>query len=175
MSPGSDRFPHLYFDIGGAENDVSAFWNDVWSDAERRGVSMASLVGMEGSMTSPARFFLENLVGANTLYVVVDDSQLDDVSMMHDPMFFDMLTKVVPSAIRLFVIEHRSVSGEDYMDLGGLDDTGMAYVALPRASDEFRFDRGAYGWNGEPSLSESVSARFVRRPPVKVRGTKEEE
>ena len=101
-----------YFDVGGSEKDVSAFWNDIWENAEKTGTDLGDIIGKEGEEISPAKFFVDNLVGANTLFVVVDKSQIDDTSMMRNPMFFDMLTAVVPSAIRLFLVEHGEV-GED--------------------------------------------------------------
>lgn len=166
--------PHLYFDIGGTESDVEAFWRDIWDDAEKKGVSMADIL-QEGSMVSPARFLLRNLVGANTLFVVVDMSQIDDGSMMRDPMFFDMLSSVVPSAIRLFLVEHRGVGDDDIYDMGdGVEGESVA-AALPRAVDVMS-ERALPGMEGRgPSHGESVLVRFVRPAPAKVRGRKEEE
>ena len=166
---------HLYFDIGGTDDDVKSFWNGVWEDADRNGIGMESVIGAAGRTVSPAEFFLRNLVGANTVFVVVDDSQVDDSSMMHNPMFFDMLTKVIPSAIRVFVVEHRNVAGEDDVDLGDLEETAKVSAALPQASDGFSCDQEGGAKRGDPSFGELVSVRFVRRPPAKVRGTKEED
>ena len=153
-----DTKERLYFDIGGKESDVQAFWEDVWERSEESGVGMESVIGKEGTKLSPAAFFLKNVVGANTLFVVVDRAQVDDASMMRDPMFFDMLSAVVPSAIRLFLVEHRSVGGDDLIDLGGLNETDKVSAALPNAVDVAE-DR-----------NELVHMRFFRLPPAHVRG-----
>ena len=153
----------LYFDIGGQDDDVRSFWEDVWKKASESGTDMESIIGPEGSKVSPAAFFLQNLVGANTLFVVVDREQVDDTSMMRDPMFFDMLSAVVPSAIRLFLVEHRSVGDGDVADMGDASETSSVAASLPMANDV-----------AEPS-DEMVSMRFFRPPPAHVRGKREEE
>ena len=153
----------LYFDIGGQDSDVRAFWEDVWKNASESGVSMESVLGPEGTKVSPAAFFLQNLVGANTLFVVVDREQIDDTSMMRNPMFFDMLSAVVPSAIRLFLVEHRSVGDGDIAEMEAASETSSVAAALPMAKDV-----------AEPS-GELVSMRFFRPPPAHVRGKREEE
>lgn len=173
-SPGSDSRPHLYFDIGGSGSDVAAFWDDVWAKADSSGVNMESILGRAGDVISPAGFMLKQLVGANTLFVVVDRSQIDDVSMMRNPMFFDMLSSVVPSAIRLFLVEHRSVGEEDEMDLGEAKEGEDVYAALPRVVDSFSESGPPWSRRGGATFGERVSARFVRLPPAKTRGTKEE-
>lgn len=153
-----DPKERLYFDIGGKESDVQAFWEDVWERSEESGVGMESVIGREGTKLSPAAFFLKNVVGSNTLFVVVDRSQVDDASMMRNPMFFDMLSAVVPSAIRLFLVEHRSVGGDDLIDLEDLNETERVSAALPNAVDVAE-DR-----------NELVHMRFFRPPPAHVRG-----
>ena len=162
-SPGDDGNQHLYFDLGGTASDVAAFWSDVWKTAEDRGVSMETLLGPEGTTVSPADFVLKNLVGANSLFVVVDRAQADDVSLMRNPMFFDMLSDVIPASVRLFLIEHNSVGGEDRIDLGEAGESTFLAAALP----EVRECAAARG--------ECVTFRFVRPAPQKVRIRKEEE
>lgn len=163
-----------YFDVGGSEKDVSAFWNDIWENAEKTGTDLGDIIGKEGEEISPAKFFVDNLVGANTLFVVVDKSQIDDTSMMRNPMFFDMLTAVVPSAIRLFLVEHGEV-GEDVMDMGTANERESLSAALPEALECFSCEN-LPGLSGRgPSFGESVSFRFVRPSPAKSRVRKEEE
>lgn len=172
---GSSDYPHLYFDLGGTENDVSAFWNDIWKTAENRGVSMESIIGKEGDVISPAAFMIWNLIGANTIFVVVDKSQIDDISMMRNPMFFDMISDVVPSGIRLFVVEHNAVGEDDWMDLKDASEGEFLAAALPKAEDGvYASETPPMGGRG-PSFCESVSFRFVRPAPIKVRVRKEEE
>lgn len=152
--------PRLYFDIGGSKEDVESFWEDVWNHAEESGTNMGDILGQS---VSPAEFFVKNLVGANTLFVVVDRSQIDDASMMRDPMFFGMLTDVVPSGVRLFLVEHRAVGGGDFADLGGSGESANASAAVPGAVDVAE------------RRHELVHMSFFRPPPARVRGKKEEE
>lgn len=148
--------PRLYFDVGGMPSDVRAFWEDVWEKAEASMTSMESILGAKGSLVSPAGFFVDNLVGQNTLFVVVDVSQIDDASMMHNPMFFDMLYSVVPSAIRLFVVEHVSAGEGDTAEMGDSDEGRSVAASLPNpVSEEVR------------ASDELVSMRFFRPPPEK--------
>lgn len=168
------RPDRLYFDVGGTESDVESFWEDIWKSAEENGVKMESLIGSEGSVVSPAWFFLRHLVGANTMFVVIDKSQIDDASMMRNPMFFDMLSDVVPSAMRLFLVEHSAVES-DKMDLGEAEESSSIAAALPRAV-ECVSEGSAPGLAGRAAaFGERVSMRFVRPSPVKTRGHKEEE
>jgi hypothetical protein len=78
-------------------------------------------------------------------------------------MFFDMLSSVVPSAIRLFLVEHNGVGGDDKADLGEASEDTFLAAALPRAADD------------SPEAGEGVFFRFVRPAPAKVRARKEEE
>ena len=168
------RKDRLYFDVGGTESDVESFWEDIWKSAEENGVKMESLIGSEGSVVSPAWFFLRHLVGANTIFIVVDKSQIDDASMMRNPMFFDMLSSAVPSAIRLFLVEHSAVDG-DRMDMGEANELSSMTAVLPRAV-EYVTGGPLPGLSGRPaSFGERVSMRFVRPSPAKTRGHKEEE
>lgn len=151
----SDAKGRLFFDIGGQASDVRAFWEDVWKKADETGIDMESLIGPVGAKVSPAAFFLNNLVGANTLFVVVDLSQIDDPSMMRDPLFFDMLCAVVPSGIRLFVVEHVS-AGDDVADMGDAVDGCKVSATLQVPADR------------TAQAEEFVSMRFFRPPPAKV-------
>lgn len=164
---------HLYFDIGGTESDVNAFWKDIWDNAEQSGVSMKTILGEVGSSVSPAKFLLKNLVGANTLFVVIDKSQADDMSMVRSPMFFDMLSSVIPSGIRLFLIEHDNV--EDKKTLGGCGEATFLAAALPEISDSVVMSDTMCALDRSPSFAEDVSIRLIRPAPQKAKGRKEEE
>ena len=173
-SPGSAEFPHLYFDIGGTEPDRDAFWQEAWKNAEKSGTSMAKVIGEEGAIVSPAEFFLDNFVGANTMFVVIDGGQLDDASLLRDPMFFGMLTSVVPSAVRLFLVEHRPVC-EDEMDLGDTQESTFLAATLPEEVEHVPAE-ALPGLDGRgPSFGDRVQMRFIRPVPVKKRVRKEEE
>ena len=76
-------------------------------------------------------------------------------------MFFDMLSDVVPAAVRLFVIEHNAVGGEDRMELGTAKEKTELTAALPAVKEEM-------------VCGEHVRFRFVRPQPLKVRVRKEE-
>ena len=152
----------LYFDVGGTAEDVSAFWNEVWRRADESGTPMEDIIGKEGAIISPAAFFAKNLVGPNTIFVVVDTAQLDDASLMRNPMFFGMLTSVMPSAMRLVVVEHKSVGDrDDCADLGSALDEGETFAE--RQIEDC----------GIPAM-DGIMARFVRPSPPKVKGRKEE-
>lgn len=173
-SPGSEGRPHLYFDIGGSDSDRDAFWRNAWKKADEAGRSMADIIGPEGSVVSPARFFLDNFVGANTLFVVIDRGQLDDASLLRDPMFFGMLTSVVPSAMRLFLVEHRPVC-DDEMDIGDAQESTFLAAALPMEFEHVP-EEALPGLDGRgPSFGDRVQIRFVRPAPAKKRARKEEE
>ena len=173
-SPGSDDFPHLYFDLGGTDSDRTAFWREAWTKAENDGKSMADLMGPEGSIISPARFFLDNFIGANTLYIVVDSGQIDDASLMRDPMFFGMLVSAVPSAVRMFLVERRPVN-EDKMDLGDAQESTCLAAAL-QVEREYVREESLPGLEGRgPSFGDCVQMRLLRSAPQKIRVRKEEE
>lgn len=164
---------HLMFDIGGTKDDVNAFWKGIWSRAAKSGKRLSSVLH-EGDIIPPAAFFLRHLVGANTLFVVVDDSQLDDPSLMRNPMFFGMLLGVVPSAIRLFLVEHRPV-GDDKANLDEALEETRLFAALPVVAEDVACDALPWSVNAKPSVWDRVRMRFVRPSPAKVRGKKEEE
>lgn len=173
-SDGNDNHPHLYFDVGGTEQDVEAFWRDVWKHAEQQNVSMERIIGPEGTRISPARFFLKHFIGANTIFVVVDEAQIDDLLLLHDPMFFGMLTTVVPSAVRLFVVEHKAVGSDDEMSLDGAKESSFIAAALPRVVEHGLVNTVPGLSVPGMSLEDRVSMRFVRVAPTKIRVRKEE-
>jgi hypothetical protein len=170
----ANKNPHLYFDIGGTARDVDAFWNDVWLHAERQNISMEELIGPEGAHISPARFFIKHFVGANTIFVVVDEAQIDDLSLLRDPMFFGMLSSVVPSAVRLFVVEHKAVGSDDEMSLDGAKESTFIATALPRVAEQGLVNTIPGLSVPGMSLEDFVSMRFVRVAPPKIRVRKEE-
>ena len=158
--------PRLYFDIGGQPGDVRAFWEGVWAESEAKAVNLEGIMGEKGSDISPAQFFLRNLVGANTLVVTIDRSQVEDISMMRNPMFFGMLSRVVPSATRLFFIEHRSVSGEDEADMGDAGEDTFLAASMRPDPDMVECSLDGAG----PSYGDTVLARLIRPAPRRTRG-----
>ena len=175
VKAADDNPAHLYFDLGGINEDTAAFWQETWRNAEQAGVSMASILGGGvGAMISPVRFFLKNFVGANTIFVVIDRSQLEDISLVRDPMFFGMLSSVVPSAVRLFLVEHRAVGDDDKMELETATEDTFLAATLPEVVEHVSAPQipgqkvdGAY-------FEDRVMMKFVRPAPEKVRIRKEE-
>jgi len=181
-SPGTEDRPHLYFDVGGTESDKDAFWEDVWKRMDAAGVSMSDIfLGKGGKWSedkevkvSPAEFFLRNFVGANTLFVVVDASQLDDTSLLRNPMFFGMLTSVIPSAMRLFLVEHRPVGEYDKLNLDETNEDTFLSAALPTKVEHMYGESLPGLEGGGASFGDMVQMRFIRPAPGKRRVRKEE-
>jgi hypothetical protein len=137
MKTNPNAYPEFYFTLEGDLEDISVFWKDVWSSSRKSNISLAHCLKdyfdsdinypdidysdkTEDSIyghISPMRFFLENLIGANTVIVTVDIDQLSEDCLLYDSRFFSYLRALVPSNIRLFFIEHQSVS-----DVYDLDD-----------------------------------------------------
>lgn len=148
--------PRLYFDVYGQESDVKAFWNAVWADAEASGTNMEDIVGREGSAIVPAEYFLRNMLGANTLVITVDAGQIDDISMMRNPMFFGMLSSVVPSAMRLLFVERRPTPEADEANL---EDTREATSV----------SAGLKALSRSEGARDGIVARLVRPAPPKTK------
>lgn len=174
VKAADDNPEHLYFDLGGTKKDQTSFWKDVWKHSESAGVSMESLLGGVGTVVSPARFFLKHFVGQNTIFIVVDRAQLEDESLLRDPMFFGMLSSVVPSAIRLFVVEHMAVGSDDEMSLAGAKETTFLAAALPCVAEQGRVNTVPGRSVSGMSVEDGISARFIRVAPAKTRVRKEE-
>jgi hypothetical protein len=178
----------LYFKIGGPEEDVEAFWKDTWERAERENVNLDDLFAAceytESSESSssdadwqiiPAAFFLQNMLGANTLIVTLDRSQVEDVSLLREQMFFDIINKVMPSGMRLFFIEHVAVgdkrdtySLEEPQEGGGEYAVGAVeqvdkYVLRDLSEDEYEY-KDLPGIKGKkiPTYEDQVEIKFLR-------------
>lgn len=93
--------------------------------------------------------------------------------MMHNPMFFDMLSDVIPSAIRLFLVEHSSVGDDDRMDMGQALENESLSAALPGAVDCVSAQNPPWLEGRGASVGEMVSMRLIRPAPAKTRGIKE--
>lgn len=139
------------FDLGMSADDEDRYWSDVWSKYEKLGKPMRScfddLVG--GSMSEgdicgtvvPIRFFLRNLVGANTLIVFVDTDRIRTDAPLYDPNFFQVLRRLMPSYVRMYFIEHGSVIDDEYSDdLDTATDTARIYASLDEIEDEYGLD-----------------------------------
>ena len=121
--------PKLWFPLGGATQDVAAFWQDIWNRAELAGTSLVPcfkdylddiVVYESGSVVGavePLGYFLKNLVGANTILVSLNTERMQPQARQQiTPAFLDMLRRALPSATWLFCIEH--VGAAEQYDLG---------------------------------------------------------
>lgn len=184
----------LFFSINGPEADVARFWEDVWSRAEEENVDLDEIFqeceyyededeSTESSGSSPsgswqvvpAAFFLKHMIGGNTIIVTVDRSQIEDMSKIHDKMYFDMVNESIPSGMRLFMIEHVDVGdGHDEFTMEppeggeyamGADDEVEKFVAV---EPEDEFDEYSYnslpGIKGKkmPTYEDEVELKFFR-------------
>jgi len=142
--------PKLRFHLEGSEMDEDLFWNDTWANYEEAGVSMEScLQGIEydkifapGKVCgriSPMKFFMHNLIGANTLIITVRTDTLADDAPLYDPKFFGVVRDCIPAYIRLYVVEHETVY-EDSFDTG----TSVSDDADLNAYEEYE-DEMEYG------------------------------
>ena len=148
--------PKLSFQLEGSEPDNDVFWNDVWSSFEKSGKSMAECFagcldgtpfeeGVECGKVTPIRFFLRQLVGANTLVITVRTDTIPVDSPLYDPAFFDTLRKCIPNHIRMYFIEHSALSDSyDLGDGGNVDDESIGVcVAESIAEEEWLEERDA--------------------------------
>lgn len=168
--------PKLCFRLDGSDEDNEAFWNDVWSAYEETGESIERCFGDDirdrdyrpggtcGSIV-PIRFFLRQLVGANTLVVTVRTDVVGDDSPLYDPKFFRTIRECVPSYVRLFFIEHESVGygtgqdpAEDSMDASGAEDSADRSVY-----DEEFDDADLGGVRGFRARDRLSSAKWVAK------------
>lgn len=154
------------FAIDGPQDDVDAFWEDVWRRSDEDAFDLEGCIEAakeEDGTIIPAKFFLEYMLGANTLIVTLDSNMLEDASKIRDPMFFGLLTSVVPSGMRLFFIEHIGIL-EDEEDEG--EDAGAELYAEVDAGDsDDEFELGDLpGIKGReiPTYEDEVAVKFFR-------------
>lgn len=134
--------PKLRFDLGLDPSADAAYWQGVWAKYERRGESMAGCfddlddgpheAGSVVGTVVPIRFFLRNLVGANTLIVVVDTDRIPEDAPLYDPGAFHAFRKLVPSYVRLYFVEHGTTVDDEF---GGEDDGGQTDVSATVDAD----------------------------------------
>ena len=142
--------PKLGFRMDGSDADNDAFWEDVWRTYEETGTSIESC--FEGAISDnmyvkgrtcgeivPIRFFLRQLIGANTLVVTVRTDVVADDAPLYDPKFFQTVRECVPSYVRLFFIEHESVGAADD-DKSNQYDTGDSVDEEDEYAYEESFD-----------------------------------
>lgn len=144
--------PKLWFPLQGLEADVTAFWDDVWAQAETQGVSLETCFAAylddtvsyrtdaECGHVEPLEFFLRNLIGVNTILVTLNSSELraGDRGRI-TPVFVELLRDTLPVYNRLFLVERRTAAVDEY----SLDTTGAntdseviaKYASLERTSD----------------------------------------
>jgi hypothetical protein len=164
--------PKLGFRMDGSSEDNEAFWADVWDSYEKAGTSIETCFGDSiydrvyapgktcGSIV-PIRFFLRQLIGANTLVITVRTDVVGDDAPLYDPKFFQTVRECIPSYVRLFFIEHESVGldgdGDDE-DLSGAREEDDEY-AYEESFDDERLDARS----GFRSRDRVTSAKWVAR------------
>lgn len=150
--------PRLMFDLGIPEDGGREFWKSVWSRYEKAGKSMESCFdGVSGSdepgsvwgRVVPIKFFLRNLVGANTLIVFIDTDKVPEDAPLYDPNFYNAFRRLVPSYVRLYVVEHGTAVTDEFGSGG--EDGEDAVSASEYSDDEFdryeeQADRAAGRW-----------------------------
>ena len=162
----------LSFKMGGLEEDVEKFWEDTWQRAEEEGIDIEPMFDVDADgKVSPAEFFLKYFIGGNTIVVTIDRNQLDDASMLRNPMFFGLLGSAVPSGSRMFFIEHENDASEDYDFAAEAEDEADEFAQM-EASDDYGYeDEDEYddysdlpGMKGRriPSYEDEVQIKFVR-------------
>lgn len=140
--------PKLSFDIGLDDYDDVKYWSSVWAEFEKAGKSMegcfkglnsANIVeGSTCGKVSPLEFFLEYLVGANTLIVVVDTDKIAEDAPLYDPNFFNAFRKLIPEHIRLYFVEHGTAINDDYF--GDIDSAAEDSVSDSVFAGEYEDD-----------------------------------
>jgi len=182
----------LYFKINGPDEDVKAFWEDVWENAEKDNIDLDDIFAdceytddeqssSESSSSDeppwqiiPAAFFLQNMLGANTLIITLDRDQVEDASLIRNQMFFGIINKVMPSSMRLFFIEHTEIGDEhDTYTLDepegegeyavGVTDEAKDYALEDIADDEFLYNE-LPGIKGKrlPTYEDQIEMKFMR-------------
>lgn len=170
----SNGNPKLSFDIGMDAAESSEFWSNVWSRYEERGDSMEACfdgldsertVGQPCGKVVPIKFFLRNLVGANTLIVVVDTDRIPDDAPLYDPNFYNALRKLVPSYVRLYIVEHGQAVDDEF-SVQQPPSSDEAVLSYDLRSDELEELEDRYD-----TSDELVGARWTR----KCRNSREDE
>lgn len=159
----SNGNPRLSFDLGMPDDEDARYWASVWLRFEKAGISMKSCFkepiddniseGEKCGEVVPIEFFLRNLVGANTLIVVIDTDLVADTSPVFDPNFFNAFRKLIPEYIRLYFIEH----GKDIEDAYLNGDDSIEDETHETASV------GSYEEDYEDFSEDVVSSKWVRK------------
>lgn len=160
--------PKLWFPLQGLASDVTAFWQDVWNRCETQGISLEtcftgylndtvlSQIGVVCGHVEPLSFFLRNLLGANTLFVTLDSSQLRVGDRQQiTATFVKLLRDTLPTYVRLFFVEHRTPSTSTYE----LEDSTSSENIVKYVSS----DATSAGYMGGPSPARLT---FKDRPPI---------
>lgn len=138
--------PKLMFDLGtGDPANEREYWDSVWNSAESAGMSMEDCFeGIksanihEGSVCGkviPLRFFMKNLIGANTIFVFVDTGKIAEDAPLYDPNFYQALRKLVPDYVRLYFVEH-GAAVDDLVDEDTQDSDSDVKLSLTCEYDD---------------------------------------
>ncbi len=97
-------------------------------------------VAVDGKIV-PAKFFLENLIGANTLFIILDSAKLKDAPI-YQGTYYKLVEETVPKYIRVAMISSASLGSDDETNEDDADDDGIE----------------KYGWKGAESETDSGDA-----------------
>ena len=162
-----NKNPKLMFHLEGSEMDEDIFWQDTWASYEEAGVSMETCLqgteydkifapGKVCGKISPMKFFMHNLIGANTLIVTVRTDTLADDAPLYDPKFFGVVRDCIPAYIRLFVVEHETVY-EDKFDAGVSTDDEADMNVYEEYEDKVTHE----GRGFKPKYTDRVDSKWV--------------
>lgn len=131
----------LCFELGGSDGDWANFWDDVSRRFEKAGRPMSDV--LPDAEVSPMEFFLRNLVGANTLFVVLDTDSIPEDSPIRDPKFFDAIRRQIPSYVRAFFVERRTAAHEDGEGSDSYDLSNRDAGSTEDSAEQFAHEDGA--------------------------------
>lgn len=164
--------PKLGFRLDGSDEDNESFWEDTWAVYEEAGKSIESCFegciydkvyakGKTCGSIVPIRFFLRQLIGANTLVITVRTDVVGDDAPLYDPKFFRTVRECIPSYVRLFFIEHESIGVDSNEDSEYLDDSEEEEeeYAYEESFDDARLNARS-GFRGRDRVT---SAKWVAR------------
>lgn len=119
--------PKLKFDLFGNDQDVSAFWEDMWSYVENKNISsetcfqdyidviVSPVVGAVYGRVSPLEYFMRYFLRANTTIVVVERDKLSSPAQDRDPVgLLTYMRGVLPAHMMLMIVEQRHPEPEKY-------------------------------------------------------------
>jgi hypothetical protein len=120
--------PKLRFALGGQEQDLDLFWEEIWARAEQTNQSLADTFaeflsspppylqeGITVGTLNPLKFYMDNCLKANASVLVVDFPALRPYIRSLD--ILARLRKLIPAHTFLFIVARQEIAEEPF-DLG---------------------------------------------------------